>query len=219
MDALDQLAGPAADLLDRVDDLLARAGAPDDHRIWPLLRRLRVLPGDAARVITASRSASLARAGHAVHNLIREYDDAGESLADDDSWRGAAADAFATRRNALADRLTAGPDSLTGRLAATAGYAQAVVDWTADSRTALARTLVGVLISAEAVTVVTAEAPGDRAARAAAEIGARVLATVVEAYDAGERLLARWTPALAELPDQRAAAVMINWDATTWITG
>lgn len=219
MDALDQLAGPGADLLGRVDDLLARAGAPDDHRIWPLLRRLRVLPGDAVRAVTALRPAPLASAGHAVRNLIREYDDAGEALTDGDSWRGAAADAFAAHRTALASHLTDGPDSLTGRLDATAGYAQAVADWAADSRAALARTLVGVLVSAEAVTVVTADLPGDRSARAAAEIGARVLASVAGAYDAGERLLARWAPSLAELPYQRSVEAVSRWDTTTWITG
>ncbi|MFD0818626.1 hypothetical protein ACFQ0D_09955, partial [Micromonospora zhanjiangensis] len=100
-----------------------------------------------------------------------------------------------------------------------AGYAEAVADWAADSRTALAYTLLDVLASAEAMLVVTADGPDDRPGRAAAEIGARVLATVAESYDAGERLLARWGPDLTELPPPRPVEAVSDWDGTTWITG
>ena len=75
-DALDHLAGPADALLDRVDRLLATAGAPDGHRIWPLLRRLRVLPGDAARALLACRSAPLTGVGAAARAAVRAYGDA-----------------------------------------------------------------------------------------------------------------------------------------------
>lgn len=186
-DPLDHLAGPGTDLLRRVDDLLAVAGAPDDHRIWPLLRALGALPADALGTIVALRPAPLAAAGHAVRTLSEEYDHARANLTTGDPWQGAGAQAYAAHRDALAAYLDGDPESLTGRLAATAAYAEAVDDWVARSRQALARTLADVLGSAEAVTVVTAGTTGDpgAVALAAAEIGARVLATVAEAETRG----------------------------------
>jgi hypothetical protein len=47
MDPFDRLAGPAGDLRRRVGESLAAGGAPEGHPIWPLLRRLRALPGEA----------------------------------------------------------------------------------------------------------------------------------------------------------------------------
>jgi|HigsolmetaAR206D_1030411.scaffolds.fasta_scaffold00514_3 hypothetical protein len=197
-DALDHLAGPADALLDRVDRLLATAGAPDGHRIWPLLRRLRVLPGDAARALLACRSAPLTGVGAAARAAVRAYGDARDALAAVDSWRGPAAETYAARRRALGAYLAAGPESLAGRMAATAGYAEEVAGWIDRSRTALARTLAEVLGSAEAVAVVTGrDADPTVVASAAAEIGARVLATVAEAYDVAETLPRRWASELA----------------------
>jgi hypothetical protein len=217
MDPLDRLAGPAGDLLRRVDETLAAGGAPEGHPIWPPLRRMRALPGEAVAAVAALRPAPLADAGNAVRALIREYDDARASLDDGGSWEGAGAEAFAAHRDALAAHLTGGPESLTGRLDTTAGYADALADRVRQSRAALARTLAEVLGSTEAVTVVAGgpdhtslpagTARGDgRPVRAgatvdvpAADIGARVLATVAEVYDRAEDLLHRWGPSLAEL--------------------
>src|SRR5690606_22418274 len=81
-----------------------------------------------------------------------------------------------------------------------AGYSEAVAEWVAETRMALARTLAEVLGSAEATMVVT-----EQAETAAAAIGARVLATIATAYDKVDALLARWRPALEELPDQPPA--------------
>ncbi|MEO3743689.1 hypothetical protein [Plantactinospora sp. B5E13] len=202
MDALDHLAGPGADLLRRVDTLLGDAGAPAGHPVWPLLRRLRVLPGDALDAVLACRPAPLVAAGAATRTAGRAYDEVRVVLTGPGNWRGSAAEAYAVRRRALVTYLGDGPGSLAGRMTTTAGYADAVADWIGRTRGALARTLAEVLGSAEAVTVVTAPADGPvtgpvTGSVAAAEIGARVLATVAEAYDEVEALSGRWAAELA----------------------
>lgn len=196
MDALDRLAELGLDLLARVDTLLA-GGAPEGHRLWPLLRRMQVLPGDAVREFIELYPAPLAGAGHAVRQLVRGYDDTCAMLADPVAWSGPAAAAYDEARNALLRHLDEGPESLVGRLESTAGYADALADWVEGSRLALARTLADVLRSAEAVTVHTADA-GPAGALAAAEIATRVLGVLGVAYDGAETLLRQWAPSLAE---------------------
>ncbi|MEV1287775.1 hypothetical protein [Micromonospora sp. NPDC049679] len=200
MDALDQVAGPAVDLLTRVDDLLAGLGAPHDHPIWPLLRRLRALPGEAFGAIVALQPASLSAAGSALRGLLPRYADARATLTIRPSWEGAGAEAFDAQRTALVTHLDAGPESLAGRSASTASYLDGVADWATWSRDALARALAEVLGSAESVLIVAGAPADDRSARAAADIGARVLAVVMESVDRGEALLRQWGPALVELP-------------------
>ncbi|MET7960328.1 hypothetical protein ABZ356_08125 [Micromonospora zamorensis] len=205
MDALDRLAEPGLDLLRRVDALIA-AGVPEGHRVWPLLRRMQVLPGDAVRGFLDLHPAPLAGAGHAVRRLVRGYDDVSAALTDALLWSGPAATAYGQQRAALLRHLDEGPDSLVGRLESTAGYADALADWVEGSRLALARTLADVLRSAEAVAVVAATAAGvptrpgpiGPGVADAAEIGARVLAVLCVAYDGAETLLRQWAPSLAE---------------------
>ncbi|WP_319459783.1 hypothetical protein [Micromonospora sp. RTP1Z1] len=201
MDALDRLAEPGLDLLARVDPLLA-AGAPEGHRLWPLLRRMQALPGDAVREFLDLHPAPLATAGHTVRRLVRAYDDACPTLTDPVAWSGPAASAYDEARGALLRHLDEGPESLVGRLESTAGYADALADWVERSRLALARALADVLHSAEAVTVLAAGRPGGGAggdgAYAAAEIATRVLAVLGVAYDGAETLLRQWSPSLAE---------------------
>ncbi|WP_406074427.1 hypothetical protein [Micromonospora sp. NBC_01638] len=206
MDALDRLAEPGLNLLRRVDALIA-AGVPEGHRVWPLLRRMQVLPGDAVRGFLDLHPAPLAGAGHAVRRLVRGYDDVSATLTDSVLWSGPAATAYGQQRAALLRHLDEGPDSLVGRLESTAGYADALADWVEGSRLALARTLADVLRSAEAVAVVAATAtgvstrpgpPGPGVADAA-EIAARVLAVLCVAYDGAETLLRQWAPSLAEI--------------------
>ncbi|SCL37505.1 hypothetical protein GA0074692_4691 [Micromonospora pallida] len=216
MDRLDRLTEPGLDLLGRVDTLLA-AGVPEGHPVWPLLRRMRALPGEAVRTFLDLHPAPLAEAGRAVRQLVRRYDDACAALTDQAAWSGPAASAYGEVRAELLRHLDEGPDSLVGRLESTAGYADALADWTERSRLALARTLADVLGSAEAVTVVTATGGGQAgaggsgsgqagaagpgggaSARAAAEIAARVLAVLSVAYDGAETLLRQWAPSLAE---------------------
>lgn len=224
MDPLDHLTGPAADLLSRVDHLLDAAGAPVEHPVWPLLRRLRALPGEAARAVAELRPEPFAAAAAELRGLIRRYDHVAATLTADLPWEGGAAEAFAARRTALAEHLASGPESLVHRTAASADYLDAVAEWIFAARALLARTLAEVLTSAEAVAVVARPATGAllgvgaawtagyrpvasagsvvpaEAARplAAAEIGARVLAAVAEIDDRGEALRQRWQPGLAE---------------------
>ncbi|MGC4745369.1 hypothetical protein ACLQ28_06855 [Micromonospora sp. DT201] len=207
MDALDRLAEPGLDLLRRVDKLIA-AGVPEGHRVWPLLRRMQVLPGDAVRGFLDLHPAPLAGAGHAVRRLVRGYDDVSATLTDSVLWSGPAATAYGQQRAALLRHLDEGPDSLVGRLESTAGYADALADWVEGSRLALARTLADVLRSAEAVAVVAVTAAGvstrpgpiGPGVADAAEIGARVLEVLCVAYDGAETLLRQWAPSLAEIP-------------------
>jgi len=206
MDALDRLAEPGLDLLRRVDTLIA-AGVPEGHRVWPLLRRMQVLPGDAVRSFLDLHPVPLASAGHAVRRLVRGYDDVSAALTDSVLWSGPAATAYGQQRAALLRHLDEGPDSLVGRLESTAGYADALADWLEGSRLALARTLADVLRSAEAVAVVAASSTGTSTRPGpigpgvadAAEIAARVLAVLCVAYDGAETLLRQWAPSLAEI--------------------
>lgn len=210
MDALDQLAGPAAGLLDRVDAVLTKAGAPADHRIWALLRRLGALPGDAVGTVRSLRAAPLAAAGPPLHTLAGEYDAAGAAIARGGSWEGAGAEVFAAHRAALSSHLV----ELSGRLSATEAYVEAVADWITRSRAALAQELAAVMGSIEAVTLVT-EPAGVAVATAAAEIGARVLGTVDEAYERGEALLRRWSAELSEVPYRAPEGGATPFDLTT----
>ncbi|MGC4804777.1 hypothetical protein [Micromonospora sp. DT233] len=217
MDALDRLAEPGLDLLARVDALLAD-GAPEGHRLWPLLRRMRVLPGDAVRGFLDLHPAPLAAAGHAVRALVRGYDEACHALNDATVWSGPAASAYGQGRSTLLRHLDEGPESLVGRLESTAGYADALADWVEGSRLALARALADVLGSAEAVRV-RAAAPGADAADAgllaAADVAYRVLSVLGVAYDGAETLLRQWSPSLAETTWRGQAAGPTRYDTVT----
>ncbi|RIV36996.1 hypothetical protein [Micromonospora radicis] len=206
MDALDRLAEPGLDLLRRVDTLLA-AGAPEGHRVWPLLRRMQVLPGDALHSFLDLRPGPLVGAGQAVRRHVHGYDHACAALTDPALWSGPAASAYGQSRTLLLRHLDEGPESLVGRLEATAGYADALADWVEGSRLAVARALADVIGSAEAVAVVTATSatdavshsgPSSPGSAAAAEIAARVLAVLCVAYDGAETLLRQWAPSLDE---------------------
>ncbi|MGS2615641.1 hypothetical protein ACVCAH_14130 [Micromonospora sp. LZ34] len=223
MDALDRLAEPGLDLLRRVDTLLA-AGAPEGHRVWPLLRRMQVLPGEAVRGFLDLRPAPLAAAGHAVRRHVRAYDEVGAALTDPVVWSGPAAGAYGQARTALLRHLDEGPESLVGRLESTAGYADALADWVEGSRLALARALADVLRSAEAVAVVAATTmpgavtpprPTGPGGVAAAEIAARVLAVLCVAYDGAETLLRQWGPSLAESRWRAPVVERTRYDSPT----
>jgi hypothetical protein len=217
MDPLDRMADPAKDLFGRVDDVLAVAGAPAEHRLWPLLRRVGVLPGDIVDAFVAMRAAPLEAEAARVRVSAGGYDDARSAL-HAVSWEGAGGLAYEHARDALAAHLVDGPDSLAGRLAAVARYLDAVADWVERSRRALARTLADAMSSAEAVAVVTAGAAGP-GPTAAAELGARVLAVAAEAGDDAEALLRRWEPELARVALRAPVVVSSRLDGTTRIGG
>ncbi|WBB96540.1 hypothetical protein O7543_22300 [Solwaraspora sp. WMMA2080] len=228
MDVLDRVAGPARELLAGVDALLVGNGAPPGHPVWPLLRQVRALPGDAVAAFVAVRPEPLAAAGAALRPQLDGYAEAVDVLAGRLDWSGPAAQAYDAARRTLATRLTGGgdgggaadPDSLAGRLTATAGYAEAVAGWAALSRTGLAAVLAEALGSAEAVTVRTAAdagpgwsavgqvgPSGSVAADAAATIAAAVLTAILEITERGEDLLERWRPRLTPAGGSRPADV------------
>jgi len=218
MDPLDRLIHPASDLLSRVDDVLAEVGAPDGHRIWPLLRRLEMLPGDVLTAVAALRAAPFEAAAGRLRSRSGGYEQAQAALTGT-GWEGAGAEAYERARHALHAHLAGGPDSLTGRLGATASYLEAVAGWAAASRLTLARTVAEVLASAEAVAVVTGGAGGvtGGAAGPAAEIGARVLAVGVAAADRADELVRRWDPQLAPVDFRPPDGVAGRFDGVTRI--
>ncbi|HEU4424350.1 MAG TPA: hypothetical protein VFR67_17625, partial [Pilimelia sp.] len=152
-----------------------------------------------------------ATAEPALRRLAQAYGDAQVSASDPVPWDGAAADAFAAHRGVLVAHLAQGEESLSGRLAATAGYADALAGWMAQTRAELARALAAALGSTQAVSIVAGplDGPVDRLpwARAvpAADIAARVLCAVVQAYDRADELRREWAPRLTELPWRPAA--------------
>jgi hypothetical protein len=192
MDSLDQIAGPAATLLSRVDDVLSTAGAPPEHGMWAELRRVRLLPGDAVHAVAALRTDDLLDAAPELRADARAYADLAGSLPAPGAWTGDAAEAYDVARRREAERLSGTPESLDERLEATADLADALVDWVTRTRGDLAGTLAQVLTSAEALTL-TADSSADPAAPApiqeAADLAERILRTVAESYDVAADLL------------------------------
>jgi hypothetical protein len=209
-DALDRLVGPAGDLLSRVDATLARFGAPAWHPVWPLLRRLRALPGEAVGAFAVVEPAPLADAAAVLRPILQGYAEARATLPDRLDWSGVAAEAFTGQWVALGAHLDGGPPDLCSRLAATVSYVDALADWLAEARSALARTLAKVLGSAEAVQVRTAAD-----AVAAAGIAALVLAVLAEVHERGAQVRAEFGAELEELGYRPPVPVVRAAGATT----
>jgi hypothetical protein len=229
MDALDTVAPAGRDLMRRVDAALTAHGAPADHGIWTLVRRLGALPGDVLAAFVDLRPAPL----HASGAEIRRAADARvEERADLAAavgavhWEGAAADAFAARWEALdrhlGDRASPADHSMAGRLAAMAVYLEEVAGWVRDARLDLARTVADALGSTEAVRLrgggsdPTALAAGLDAAAvsAAATVGAAVLTVADRQVAAAETIADRWRGALADLPFPAAGSGATGTDPT-----
>ena len=190
MDQLDRLLPAAEPLLGRVDQVLSAVGAPAGHTVWPELRRVRLLPGDAARAVAALRPAAITEAVPELRAQARACADTADSLPLATGWAGDAAEAYELARRRAAERLNAGPDSLSRRMTATADLADALSDWMAGSRRALAGALAGVLTSAEALTLTAGDGfPDPAESRAAADVAALLLRTVGDSYDRAEDLL------------------------------
>jgi hypothetical protein len=192
MDTLDQVMDTAGPLLRRVDELLSGVGAPQDHEIWTEIRRVRLLPGDAAQAVAALRAGDLEEAAPELRADARGYAGIADALPGPGTWTGDAADAYDAARRRTADHLSGGPDSLDERLEATADLADALIGWMGQARADLARTLAQVLGSAEALSL-SADSAIDPAATgqvlAAADVGRRILQTVAESYELADDLL------------------------------
>jgi hypothetical protein len=125
MDALSRLEPVARPLLQQVDEVLLRAGAPGDHEIWPLLRRVGVTPGDAVTAV-----ATLAGMGGGTDfgaalpaladELLRQADGYAAAVVPTRvPWSGGAGQAYAARATALARHLNGSTDHAgTGNLRA-----------------------------------------------------------------------------------------------------
>ncbi|MEV4637873.1 hypothetical protein AB0J80_11010 [Actinoplanes sp. NPDC049548] len=195
MDRLDQLLGAASPLLRRVDALLRAGGAPPDHGVWHQLRRVRLLPGDAARAVAALRPTDLRDAGPELRADARACALLAAHLPPPGEWSGAAADSYDQARQRTAERLSGGETSLTERLEASADLAEALVDWMRTTRDGLAWILAELLGSTEAVVLAsdTMDIASPREAGASADIAEKVLQAVADAYDEATDLLRRST--------------------------
>lgn len=191
MDRLDRLMTAAGPLLRRVDELLAAVGAPPEHRVWAEVRRVRLLPGDAARAVAALRPAELGEAAPELRADARAYAVLAASLPAPGEWTGAAADAYDVARQRAAAHLSGGPDSLDERLQASADLADALVTWMRSARDSLAASLAEVLTSTEAVILAGTEMDlaAPREQEAAATVAAKVLQVVADGIEAGADLL------------------------------
>jgi hypothetical protein len=191
MDRLDRLLTTAAPLLRRVDDTLAAVGAPAGHRVWIELRRVRLLPGDAARAVAALRPGDLGEAAPELRADARAYAVLATSLPAPGDWTGTAAEAYDAARQRAAGHLSGGPDSLAERLSASADLADDLVTWMRSARDSLAGVLARILTSTEAVTLAGTgvDLAASREQEAAADIAAEILTTVADSYETAADLL------------------------------
>ncbi|GIE89415.1 hypothetical protein [Actinoplanes regularis] len=190
MDRLDRLLTAAEPLLSRVDQVLTAVGAPERHEVWPELRRVRLLPGDAARAVAALHPAAIAETVPELRAQARACVDTADTLPPATSWTGDAAEAYEAARRRAAEQLNVGPDSLSRRMSATADLADALTDWMTRTRGELAGALAGVLTSAEALTLVADGGfPGSDEVHAAADVATLLLRTIGDSYDRAEDLL------------------------------
>ncbi|MGH3656132.1 MAG: hypothetical protein ACRDUA_05690 [Micromonosporaceae bacterium] len=207
-DPLDLMAREAQDLLRRVDLVIDHLGTPPEHPLVPLLRTLRVRPGEALTMLLAAPPGRLLDSVRQLRELAAAYRGdlveplrrASEGLA----WRGAGYDAFLVDWTDQLSHLGGeDADSMADRLVATAELVESVAGWFSQMRQAMAGALVDAFTSRDAVvlkgcdllegdpatlhrTVITGELQGaSRLTAAAAAIGATALSSIEEWYDAG----------------------------------
>jgi hypothetical protein len=174
---------------------LAEQGAPADHEVWRQLRRVRLLPGDAARAVASLRPAEFDEAAALLRADARACVELARELPPPGGWDGEAAEAYVELRERVADRLSGDGESLDERLEASADLAEALIDWMVRSRGELAFALAGVLASGDAVALTGADDP-----LAAAAMAARVLRTIAECYAEADDLLQGSAELAAAIP-------------------
>jgi hypothetical protein len=194
-DRLDQLVQAAGPLLSRVDAVLSELGAPEGHHVWPELRRVRLLPGDAVRAVCDLQPEAIRETVPELRANARSYADLADSVPFAGEWSGDAAEMYEQARRRVAEHLNGGPESLARRMELTADFAEALTEWMTRARDDLAMTLAEVLGSAEAVTLSAGtDLPPDEQARAAAAVAALLLRAIADSYDRGESLLDESVP-------------------------
>ena len=200
MDQLDQLLDAAAPLLSRVDEVLSTVGAPGGHEVWAELRRVRLLPGDAARAVAALRPSAILETVPELRAGARLYMSLADALPAPGAWSGDAAEAYEQARLRAVDRLVGGPDSLANRMEATGDLADALTAWMLRIRDDLANVLADVSLTTESSILAGGVHPPGAEAAAAAAIGTLLLRTVADGYDRAEQLLSDCTDLQSPLP-------------------
>jgi hypothetical protein len=203
MDALARLAPVAWPLLRDVDSALATLGAPADHPVWGLLRRIRTTPADAVGFFADLGPETLRAAAATLLEQATTYDAAAIPLTL--PWEGSAADFYTVSATALSRHLRGDEtEPLAGRLRAMGSHVDGVADWRQRSRDDMARVVASALTSSQAVTVRSCQALGrglaevmrhadsgvelTRAVASAADIGAAVLGVAEDAVVAARNL-------------------------------
>jgi hypothetical protein len=221
MDALDRLEPVARPLLRQVDNALATLGAPTDHAVWGLLRRLGTTPADAVTYFADLRPDRLRETAGGLRAQVEAY--VAGLIPTSPPWEGGAAEIYTAQARGLEAHLRgtdgATSEGMVGRLRDTASFVDAVAAWQQDGRDRMARTLADVLTSTQAVAVRShpslglglaevlrdsAGAAGGsglaRAVLAAAEIGVAVLGVAEDAVATGTDVHRAWASNLIELP-------------------
>ncbi|MBU2667656.1 hypothetical protein KOI35_29500 [Actinoplanes bogorensis] len=191
MDRLDQVLDSALPLLRRAEEVLEAAGAPPGHPVWAQLRRVRLMPADAALAVAELRPSALVEAEPELRADARVCVEIAAALPPPDEWEGEAADAYDDLRRRAATHLSGDHDSLDERFEASADLAAALHDWMTRARDNLAAVLAEALTSAEALTLASPASlpPGAAEIEAAAGLTAHILQTVATDYAEAEDLL------------------------------
>lgn len=200
MDLLDQVLEAADPLLRRVDEVLSTTGAPAEHGLWAELRRVRLLPGEAARAVAALDPAAFSGAVDTLRADARTFAGTATELPPPDPWTGEAADAYDDLRRRTAAHLSGADDSLDERWEATADLAQALADWMSTARSDLAAAIADAMTSAEAVTLTTTQPATVAQASAAADVGQLILRSVATSYTDADDLLRGSAPLASAIP-------------------
>lgn len=193
MDGLVEIHTEAASMLDCVDASLTRHGAPAEHRIWPLLRRRGLLPGDAVASVVAWTPGPLLERALLLRVHRERCLEVDGMLQGRSDWEGAAGDVFEARLSTTRNE----HDAFTMNTATMADYLEDLADWIARGRVRLAHRLATVLVSAQSVTLkvggaTDVQAPTARA-DAAADIGAELLADVDQFWAGALELSHGWS--------------------------
>ena len=135
MDLLDRVMVPAADLLGHVDDLLTSHGAPPEHPVWALMRRVGALPGGALAQVAALDAERhpgrrAARSPHRPPTCRPRW----PTCRRPSPATGVAATAYASRWADVSGQIADDHDGLAGRVTATASYLHDVADWESTTR-------------------------------------------------------------------------------------
>jgi hypothetical protein len=188
MDALVRLQEASMGLLGRVDRVLALHGAPEQHAIWPLLRRGGLLPGDAVAAAAGWSPESLQQPIALLHKHRERLVEVEHLLRPPSGWQGPAAEGATARVEALqrshevlarnAEVLEAGLGELT--------------EWFGEARARLGRSLARVMSSAQAVTVTIGDESPLLTAQAAADMGAELLGEVERFWVGAQELVRDW---------------------------